>query len=137
MVLGAATCWGFENNCTRMLSHKSSEEIVIIKGIFSGLGSLIAAFILGEQIPQLIYIVAVMVLGFVSYGLSINFYIMAQAHLGAAKTSAYYSIAPFLGVAFSLLLVGERPDVQFYVALAVLVVGTILIVIDTLNEKEE
>lgn len=135
MVLGAATCWGFENNCTRMLSHKSSEEIVIIKGIFSGFGSLIAAFLLGEQIPQFIYILAVMLLGFVSYGLSINFYIMAQAQLGAAKTSAYYSIAPFLGVAFSLLLLGERPDVQFYVALVVLIVGTVLIVKDTLEDK--
>ncbi|MBR3811248.1 MAG: DMT family transporter [Agathobacter sp.] len=131
MILGAAICWGFENNCTRMLSHKSSEEIVIIKGIFSGLGSIIAAFILGEQIPQLIYIFVVMILGFVSYGLSINFYIMAQAKLGAAKTSAYYSIAPFLGVAFSLILLGERPGVQFYVALAVLVAGTVLIVQDT------
>ena len=135
MVLGAATCWGFENNCTRMLSHKSSEEIVIIKGIFSGLGSIITAFILGEQIPDWIYIVLVLLLGFVSYGLSINFYIMAQAKLGAAKTSAYYSIAPFLGVAFSLILLGERPDVQFYVALAVLLVGTLLIVKDTLEEK--
>ena len=135
MVLGAATCWGFENNCTRMLSHKSSEEIVIIKGIFSGLGSIITAFILGEQIPDWIYIVLVLLLGFVSYGLSINFYIMAQAKLGAAKTSAYYSIAPFLGVAFSLLLLGERPGVQFYVALAVLLVGTLLIVKDTLEEK--
>ena len=135
MVLGAATCWGFENNCTRMLSHKSSEEIVIIKGIFSGLGSIITAFILGEQIPDWIYIVLVLLLGFVSYGLSINFYIMAQAKLGAAKTSAYYSIAPFLGVVFSLLLLGERPGVQFYVALAVLLVGTLLIVKDTLEEK--
>lgn len=135
MVLGAATCWGFENNCTRMLSHKSSEEIVIIKGIFSGLGSIITAFILREQIPDWIYIVLVLLLGFVSYGLSINFYIMAQAKLGAAKTSAYYSIAPFLGVAFSLILLGERPDVQFYVALAVLLVGTLLIVKDTLEEK--
>lgn len=134
MVLGAATCWGFENNCTRMLSHKSSEEIVIIKGICSGLGSLVTAFLLGEHLPSLIYILAVMILGFVSYGLSINFYIMAQAHLGAAKTSAYYSIAPFLGVAFSLLLVGERPEMQFYVALVVLLIGTILIVKDTFEQ---
>ncbi|MBQ8519326.1 MAG: DMT family transporter [Agathobacter sp.] len=137
LVLGAATCWGFENNCTRMLSHKSSEEIVIIKGVFSGLGALIAAFLVGEQIPELIYILVVMILGFVSYGLSINFYIMAQAHLGAAKTSAYYSIAPFLGVAFSLLLVGERPSLQFYVALVVLIVGTLLIVSDTLKDNLE
>ena len=135
MVLGAATCWGFENNCTRMLSHKSSEQIVIIKGIFSGLGALIAAFLVGEQIPQWIYIIVVMVLGFVSYGLSINFYIMAQSQLGAAKTSAYYSIAPFLGVAFSLLLLGERPGLQFYIALGVLIIGTLLIVKDTLDEK--
>ena len=135
MVLGAATCWGFENNCTRMLSHKSSEEIVIIKGVFSGLGSIITAFILGEQIPDWIYIVLVLLLGFVSYGLSINFYIMAQAKLGAAKTSAYYSIAPFLGAAFSLLLLGERPGLQFYVALAVLAVGTVVIVHDTLGDR--
>ena len=135
MVLGAATCWGFENNCTRMLSHKSSEEIVIIKGIFSGLGSIITAFILREQIPDWIYIVLVLLLGFVSYGLSINFYIMAQAKLGAAKTSAYYSISPFLGVVFSLLLLGERPGLQFYVALAVLAVGTVVIVHDTLGDR--
>ena len=135
MVLGAATCWGFENNCTRMLSHKSSEQIVILKGIFSGLGALIAAYLVGEQTPQLIYILAVMILGFVSYGLSINFYIMAQAQLGAAKTSAYYSIAPFLGVAFSLLLLGERPGLQFYIALVVLLLGTLLIVVDTLNDS--
>ena len=133
MVLGAATCWGFENNCTRMLSHKSSEQIVIIKGIFSGLGALIAAFLVGEQIPQLIHIAMVMVLGFVSYGLSINFYIMAQSQLGAAKTSAYYSIAPFLGVAFSLLMLGERPGMQFYIALLVLIAGTVLIIKDTLD----
>ena len=134
MVLGAATCWGLENNCTRMLSHKSSEQIVIIKGIFSGLGAIITAFFIGEQIPGAIYIIAVMMLGFVSYGLSINFYIMAQAHLGASKTSAYYSIAPFLGVAFSLLLLGERPDTQFYISLFVLIVGTLLIVADTLKD---
>lgn len=135
MVLGAATCWGFENNCTRMISHKSSEQIVIIKGIFSGLGSLIAAFLIGEKVPAFLLIAIVMLLGFVSYGLSINFYIMAQAHLGAAKTSAYYSIAPFLGVAFSLFMLGERPGVQFYVALVILVLGTVLIVKDTIENS--
>ena len=52
------------------------------------------------------HVSATMLLGFVAYGLSINFYILAQKDLGAAKTSAYYSIAPFLGVAFSMLLLG-------------------------------
>ncbi len=136
MVLGATVCWGFENNCTNKLSNKSSEEIVIIKGIFSGMGSLIAAFLIGEKVPSVIFISAVMLLGFVSYGLSINFYISAQKYIGAAKTSAYYSIAPFLGVIFSLLLLGERPAMQFYVALAIMIFGTILIVRDTVTNTD-
>lgn len=137
LVLGATVCWGFENNCTNKISNKSSEEIVIIKGLFSGLGSFIAALIIGETIPELIYIVLVLLLGFVSYGLSINFYISAQKHIGAAKTSAFYSISPFLGVIFSLMLLGERPGAQFYIALGIMIVGTVLIVRDTIASAED
>lgn len=124
LVLGACVCWGFENNCTKMISHKSSTEIVVIKGCFSGLGSLITALLLGEELPEIKWIGAILLLGFVAYGLSIKFYVMAQQHLGAAKTSAYYSIAPFLGVAFSLLLLGERPTEQFYAAMLLMIAGT-------------
>ena len=136
LVLGACTCWGFENNCTKMLSHKSSEEIVIIKGCFSGLGSFIVALLLGESIPTMKYILAVMLLGFVAYGLSINFYIMAQKDLGAAKTSVFYSIAPFLGVGFSMLLLGEKPGLQFYIALAIMAVSTVMMARDTINQEK-
>jgi len=85
-VLAAACCWGLENNCTRMLSRCSSVQITTIKGVFSGLGSLIVAFAVGEALPGLVWIRAIALLGFVAYGLSINFYIKAQKELGAAKT---------------------------------------------------
>lgn len=132
-VLGAACCWGLENNCTRMLSSKSSVQITTIKGIFSGLGSLIVALALGEKIPAIQWILAALLLGFVAYGLSINFYIKAQKDLGAAKTSAYYSIAPFLGVVFGMVLLGERPALQFYLGLAVMIAATVLMVRDTIG----
>ena len=135
-VLGACICWGFENNCTRMISSKSSVEIVIIKGCFSGLGSLLIALLLGEELPSPSWMLRVLLLGFVSYGLSINFYILAQKELGAAKTSAFYSVAPFLGVAFSMLLLGERPDMQFYAALAIMLLATVLMVQDTMADPE-
>lgn len=133
LVLGACACWGFENNCTKMISNKSSVEIVVIKGCFSGLGSLMIALVLGEQIPEFRWMLAALILGFVAYGLSIHFYIMAQKDLGAAKTSAYYSIAPFLGVTFSVLLLGERPTIQFYIALIIMVVSTVLMVKDSIE----
>lgn len=132
-VLGACLCWGFENNCTKMISSKSSVEIVIIKGCFSGLGSLIVALVIGEQVPGAKWVLCVLALGFVAYGLSINFYIMAQKHLGAAKTSAFYSVAPFLGVAFSMLLLRERPALPFYLALLIMLFATVLMVRDTIT----
>ena len=133
LVLAAACCWGLENNCTRMLSSCSSVQITTIKGIFSGLGSLLVALILGEGLPAPVWIGAILVLGFVAYGLSINFYIKAQKDLGAAKTSAYYSIAPFLGALFGVVLLGERPDLRFFLGLAVMVAATALMVFDTIS----
>ena len=67
--------------------------------------------------------------------LSINFYIRAQSSLGAAKTSAFYSVAPFLGVVFSMLLLKERPGLQFYIGLLIMAVSTVLMVKDTLKEE--
>jgi len=134
-VLAASICWGMENNCTNKISHKSAVEIVVIKGCFSGLGSLIVAFIIGEKLPAVKWMLPVLLLGFVAYGLSINFYIRAQSSLGAAKTSAFYSVAPFLGVAFSMLLLGERPGVQFYIGLLIMAVSTVLMIKDTLREE--
>ena len=131
-VFGACLCWGIENNCTRMISNKSPIEIVVIKGTFSGLGSLIVALTIGEHIPAVLWMACVLLLGFVAYGLSIYFYVMAQKDLGAAKTSAYYSIAPFLGVAFGMLILGERPAFQFYVALIVMLVSTSFMIKDTI-----
>ena len=64
LVLGAACCWGLENNCTRMLSNKSSVQITTIKGTFSGLGSLMVALILRESLPGAVHMAAVLLLGF-------------------------------------------------------------------------
>ncbi|MCR5208978.1 MAG: EamA family transporter [Lachnospiraceae bacterium] len=131
-VLGATLCWGLENNCTRKISGKSTYEIVTIKGIGSGTGAFIVAMILGESIPGFSYMVLIMILGFVAYGLSIFTYIRAQKTLGAAKTSAYYAIAPFIGVLMSAVFLRERFTIMFIIALIIMILGTVLIVRDTL-----
>ena len=122
-VLLACICWGMENNCTRMLSSKNPMQIVVFKGVFSGLGSYIIALILGERIPDIIFIIIALSVGFVSYGLSIFFYIYAQRDLGAAKTSAYYAIAPFIGAFLSLIIFRQLPSITFIVALFIMAIG--------------
>ena len=129
-VLIACICWGFENNCTRMLSSKDPQEVVIIKGFFSGAGSLAIALCLGENAPDVWSVLLALALGFVAYGLSILLYIYAQRELGAAKTSAYYAIAPFIGVALSLAIFRELPPGSFFVALVVMIAGTWVVTVD-------
>ena len=131
-VMAATVCWGFENNCTRNIASKSTYEIVVLKGVFSGLGALAIACAKREPMPGFMHIAAALVLGFVAYGLSIFLYVRAQNTLGAAKTSAYYAVAPFVGAFFSFLLLKEGLSWIYLAALAVMVAGAALVVIDTL-----
>ena len=122
-VLLACILWGIENNCTRKLSSKDPLEIVMVKGIFSGLGSVIIGLVCGERVHHLWAIPLVLLLGFVAYGLSIYYYVYAQRLLGAARTSAYYAVAPFIGAFLSLIIFREVPGVLFLAALALMAVG--------------
>ena len=119
----ACICWGIENNCTRRLSSKDPLQIVMVKGICSGTGSIIIGFLCRERILHLWTIPAVLLLGFVAYGLSIYFYVYAQRILGAARTSAYYAVAPFIGVFLSLLIFRDVPGLLFIAALILMIVG--------------
>jgi len=125
-VLLACVCWGVENNCTRKLSAKDPLEIVLLKGIFSGTGSVVIGLVLGERITAWWSVLAVLLVGFVAYGLSIFFYVRAQRQLGAARTSAYYAVAPFIGTLLSLLIFRELPRYTYFVALGLMIVGAFL-----------
>ena len=135
-ILLATLCWGLENNCTRNLSDKNTYLIVFIKGLFSGIGSLIVALLLKEKFVGFQYIILALLLGFIAYGLSIFFYVKAQNLLGASKTSAYYSIAPFVGSFLSFLIFKDNLNLFYFVGLIIMIVGTIIVVCDTLSKKQ-
>lgn len=77
-------------------------------------------------------IILAMLLGFVAYGLSIFLYIRAQRDLGAAKTSAYYAVAPFIGTFLAFVINGEQLSVAYLVGLFFMIIGTLFVVADTL-----
>jgi drug/metabolite transporter (DMT)-like permease len=135
LVLLATLCWGLENNCTRNLSRKNTYHVVFLKGVFSGLGSLIVALAMGERFAGLLYLALALLLGFVAYGLSIFIYIKAQGMIGAAKTSAYYAVAPFIGTALSFVLFDEKPTWAYFIGLAIMIAGTVIVIMDTLVRR--
>lgn len=127
MVLGACVCWGVENNCTSRLSEKDPMQIVTVKGLGSGAGALAVALAAGDALPGPVDVAAALLLGFVAYGLSILFYVYAQRGIGAARTSAYYAVNPFVGALLSLALFRTVPAPTFLAALALMVLGTWLV----------
>ena len=136
-VIAATICWGFENNCTRSISSKDTYQIVVLKGIFSGLGAMAIAFVRQESLPSFKYAAIALVLGFVSYGLSIFLYVRAQNVIGAAKTSAYYAVAPFIGAFLSFVFLHEDLTWIYLVALVIMAVGASMVVSDTLARSQE
>lgn len=123
LILGACTCWGIENNCIRVLSVASPLEIVVIKGFGSGGTALAIALMNGEAIPAPAPSLLALLLGFVAYGLSIYYYVHAQRHLGAARTSAFYAAAPFIGVIMSMGILKELPAWNFWVSFVIMLLG--------------
>ena len=122
----ACCCWGLENNCTRKLSSNDPAKIVIIKGFGSGTGSVIVALISKEQLTLSPYILFAAILGFLAYGLSIYTYIYAQRYIGAAKTSAFYALAPFAGAVISIVLFPKIPSLLFISAFILMAAGAFL-----------
>ena len=137
LVIIATVCWGLENNCTRELSSKSTYQIVMLKGLCSGLGALVIALVKKESFPGIGYIAIALALGFVAYGLSIFMYVRAQNVLGAAKTSAYYAVNPLIGALLAFVFLSESLSWMYVIALIVMVVGSALVVVDTLIRQHD
>ena len=137
LVIMATVCWGLENNCTRELSSKSTYQIVMLKGLCSGLGALVISLIKKESFPGFGYIAIALALGFVAYGLSIFMYVRAQNVLGAAKTSAYYAVNPLIGALLAFVFLSESLSWMYVIALIVMVIGSALVVVDTLIRQHD
>jgi drug/metabolite transporter (DMT)-like permease len=127
-VLIACVFWGLDNNFTRNISAKDPLMIVTVKGFCAGLVSLGLGFLLGNPLPRSEAIIGAMLLGCMSYGLSIVLFIHAMRSLGAGRTSALFGTAPIAGIILSIILFQETPNWAFMVALPVMIIGAISLV---------
>ncbi len=130
-IIAACVFWGIDNNVTRNISAKDPLTIVLIKGLGAGSFSFVLALILGDQLPLLTSLFGALLLGGISYGLSIVLFIRAMRGLGAARTSALFGTAPLAGVALSLLIFRESLTPFFVLALLLMVAAAIVL----LNEQ--
>jgi drug/metabolite transporter (DMT)-like permease len=122
-IVAACLCWAIDNNLTRKISASDAVQIAGIKGLVAGLVNLGIALSLGYPLPALGAMLSAAVIGFCGYGLSLVFFVLALRNLGAARTGAYFSAAPFVGAAISLLALQEVPGSGFWIASLLMTAG--------------
>ena len=122
-VLGACFLWGIDNNLTRKIALTDATFIAMIKGIVAGVVNVMIAWTLGATFPSFQVVVAACTVGFFSFGASLVLFVVALRHLGAARTGAYFSIAPFAGAVISFILLGETVTVTLVLAGVLMGVG--------------
>ena len=127
-VLIALAClfWGIDNNLSQKVAAKDPVQISAIKGFTAGVVNLVLGLAAGGIAPRASYVAGALIVGFLSYGLSLVLYVLAMRDLGTARTGAYFSLAPFVGAAAGLLVWPERITAAFVIAGGLMALGLLL-----------
>jgi drug/metabolite transporter (DMT)-like permease len=122
-IAGASLCWGLDNNLTRKVAGADALFIAATKGLAAGLANCTLALALGASLPRLPLIGAAMAVGLAGYGVSLVLFVLALRGLGSARTSAYFSTAPFLGAVVAIIALHEPTPAAFWLAALLMAAG--------------
>ena len=126
LIVLACIAWGIDNNLTRKLSAADPLQIAMVKGLAAGAVNFALALARGAPLPGVTPLAAGAAVGFLGYGVSLVLFVLGLRHLGAARTGAYFSTAPFIGAAIALPLFGEPPTFPLIGAALLMGIGVYL-----------
>lgn len=115
-VAGACLAWALDNNLTRRIATADAVRLAAIKGLAAGTVNTVLALIVGAALPAPPAVLGGLVVGALGYGASLALFVLALRGLGAARTSGYFSTAPFVGAAVAVAWLDEPAGVRFLLA---------------------
>lgn len=133
LIAAACAAWALDNNLTQSLTVHDPRSIVLVKTGVAGTINLALALLLGERLPAIEIVAAALLLGAVSYGLSVYLDALALRALGAAREAAVFAVAPFVGAILAPFVLPESFAVNDVVAGVLMIVGVFLL----LRERHE
>jgi drug/metabolite transporter (DMT)-like permease len=122
-VLGACLAWGIDNNLTRRVSLSDATWIAAVKGLGAGIVNLLIGLALGSHFPAVGVLGGALLVGLLSYGVSLTLFVLALRYLGTARTGAYFSVAPFFGAVIAIVFLGEPASAPLLAAGALMTLG--------------
>jgi drug/metabolite transporter (DMT)-like permease len=126
LIAAACISWGIDNNVTRGLSGADPLQITMVKGLVAGTVNVSLALLSGAHLPSASFVLLAALVGFFGYGVSLTFFVRALRYLGAARTSAYFSTAPFIGAVLALTIFAGTLSATLIIAGALMALGVYL-----------
>jgi drug/metabolite transporter (DMT)-like permease len=115
-ITGACLAWAIDNNLTRRVSAGDPVQVAAAKGLIAGAVNLTIAIASGSAMPGMGVVAAAALVGLAGYGISLTLFVLALRHIGTARTGAYFSVAPFIGAAISILVLRDQVTGYFLAA---------------------
>lgn len=138
LIVLACLGWAVDNNLTRQISQADAVQIALIKGLFAGAINLaVAILFLSPATPPPMTIASAMLVGFLGYGVSLALFVLALRHLGTARTSAYFSTAPFVGAAVSVIIFSEPLSLTLVGAACLMALGVYMHITEKHDHEHE
>ena len=126
LIAGACLAWGADNNVTRKLSGADPVQTAAVKGLVAGSANLALALVIQPRLPSVTTTLIAGTVGFFGYGVSLVLFVLGLRHLGVARTSAYFSTAPFIGALLAVFLLSEPFTLRLVVAGLLMAIGVYL-----------
>jgi drug/metabolite transporter (DMT)-like permease len=136
----ACACWALDNNLSQRLSLRDPVAVVRFKTLSAGAALLAISVATGRFHVSVSTVGLAMLLGGISYGLSVLLDMYALRILGAAREAAYFATAPFAGALLAIPILGDRPTVAHGMAATLMLCGTAILLRsrhEHLHEHEE
>lgn len=122
-IIGACLMWALDNNLTRKVALADPVDVAMVKGLVAGSVNVALALALGDSLPGPALMAATMAVGLLGYGVSLALFVLALRWIGAARTGAYFSTAPFVGALAALALFREPVTAPLLIAAALMGLG--------------
>jgi drug/metabolite transporter (DMT)-like permease len=122
-ILAACLLWGIDNNLTRELESLPASLLACLKGWSAGLFNVLLFLLLFRSPVTIIQVSGTLIIGALSYGASLVLFIHALREIGSARTSTWFASGPFIGTVLSVIVLGERPPGEYWLAALVMLSG--------------
>jgi drug/metabolite transporter (DMT)-like permease len=122
-ILGTCLMWGLDSNLTHKIADRDPVQVAMLKSGVAGLINVLIALALGNALPALPTLALTLFLGFIAYGLTLLYFVLALRHIGAARTGAFFALSPFVGAAIAITLLDEPLTSNVVLAAGLMAIG--------------